>query len=266
VIGLINIFNWHQVVPYLIYGACFIVFMVFAAGRLSKLTALKMLTEPGLFGVTGRMGRGKSYLMTLFAFYAMKQRRVVFANYSLHGTKTYEEFLAWIAVVGRDVQLDKSGDPIGWLVPKDHRKEWPWPVEYSNWAQMLDAPMMAMILIDEAQIWWQSADHAAPTHVAAWVTRIRKRQQTVLWGSQDFSFVGRWLRVLSGGIWECRKVGATHRYTLVDVSQAGKDPKVQKTMARFRVRRKKKVMALYDTMETVSSSREWGSVPQDVAG
>ena len=255
--GLINIFSVRQVVPLILGGSLVVVFLVFAAGRLSKLTSLKMLCESGLYIVTGKMGRGKSYLMTLFVFYALRQRRVVFANYYVEGCVPYPEFIAWVESVGRDIVWDRAGKEIGWKIPKAHAHEWRSPVTVFNWTQILDAPNHAMVVVDEAQSWWDSGAFAAPGEVKDWITRLRKRYITCVCGAQDFSMLGRWLRILAAGVWECRRTGSVHRYTLVDTSQVGKTARVQKTMARFRCRRKRAVMALYDTYEAVSASREW---------
>src|SRR5579872_7143711 len=125
------------------------------------------------------MGRGKSYLMALAAWWAFRAKRPVWANFELHGAHFY-----------------------------------------SNWSEVLQAPPGSMVLMDEAQLWWASTDHAAPTEVRQWITQLRKHRITCLWASQDASFVARWLRTLSFGIWECRKFKSGHRYTLVDPSQA----------------------------------------------
>ena len=197
--------------------------------------------------------------MTLFTFYALRQRRLVFSNYYIEGSRSYDEFFEWLVSVGRENMLDKKGVPIGWRVPKEHAQEWRVPVLFENWAQIVDAPMGSMVLIDEAQSWWRSTDFASPAVVEEWITRLRKRRITCVCASQDFSLLGRFLRILAAGVWECRRTGSIHRYTLVDTSQVGKSLKTQKTMARFRCRRKKRVMALYDTFEAVAGSREWGA-------
>ena len=259
--GLLNIFSAREVMPLIVYGAGIVVFLVWAAGRMSKLTSLRMLTEPGLFITTGKMGRGKSYLMTLFIFYAMRQRRVIFANYFVEGCKSYDEFMEWIdSIGGREIVVDRAGKPIGWRIPDEHKHTWNSPVTVSNWTQVIDAPNGCMTVIDEAQSWWDSGAFAAPGDVKDWVTRLRKRKITCLCGAQDFTMLSRWLRILAAGVWECRRTGSVHRYTLVDTSQVGKSAKTQKFTARFRCRRKRRVMALYDTFEAVGASREWGGI------
>ena len=259
--ALINIFSVREVLPLILYGSLIVAFMVWAAGRMSKLTSLKMLTEPGLFITTGKMGRGKSYLMTLFIFYAMRQRRVIFANYFVEGCKSYGEFMEWIEHIGgREIVVDRAGKPIGWRIPDEFAGEWDSPVTVANWTQVIDSPNGCMVVIDEAQSWWDSGAFAAPGEVKDWITRLRKRKITCLCGAQDFSMLARWLRILAAGVWECRRTGAVHRYTLVDTSQVGKAAKTQKFTARFRCRRKRRVMALYDTFEAVGASREWGTV------
>lgn len=209
--------------PYIGIAFVVAVFLVILGNVLHRLTAGSVMMDAGLYGVTGRMGRGKSYLLAFVAYLAFKRRRAVFANYPLRGAELLEE-----------------------------------------WADILAVPEGSLVLIDEAQLWWSSSDHAAPVEVRAWITQLRKRRITCLWASQDVSFVARWLRLLSFGVWECRRYGRGHRYTLVDPSQAGRSPLHQKSLSRFHVARRKKVMALYDTFAVVSASREWGAV--DPAG
>ena len=215
--GLINIFSAREVLPLVYAGAALTAVLFFAAGRLNRVTAGSVLKDPGLYGVTGRMGSGKSYLLALAAWWAMRARRQVWANYPLRGAHAYE-----------------------------------------NWSEMLAAPDGALVIIDEAHLWWASGDHDAPVSVKSWITQLRKRRITCLWASQDFDFVATWLRKLSFGVWECTNTRGTHRYTLVHPRHAGRDPKYQKSMARFRTRRRKKIEHLYDTTLTVGASREWG--------
>lgn len=192
--------------------------MVLLANVLHRMTAGSVTMDAGLYGVTGRMGRGKSYFLALAASWAFRRSRSVFANFELAGASLL-----------------------------------------TSWSEIVSVPDRSLVLIDEVQLWWASGDHAAPIEVREWVTQLRKKKITCLWASQDVSFVARWLRLLSFGIWECRRLGRGHRYTLVDPSQAGRSPSQQKSLARFHVRRKRRVMALYDTLGLVSSSREWGS-------
>jgi hypothetical protein len=240
VIGLLNLLDGKAVLPYVEYGAGACVFLFVLVDRLNKSLAGSILKEPGLYGVTGRMGRGKSYLLALAIWWARRGSRIVFANFEVVGCVSFKEW--------DDEHRDND--------------QWHGSVLFENWTQLRTAPNGAMCVLDEAQIWWASTDHAAPVEVRQWVTQLRKRKLTVLWATQDISFVARWLRILSFGIWECKKFKSGHQYTLVDPIEAGKTGK-QMTMARFRVKRKKRVMALYDTNALVASSREWGASTLD---
>lgn len=193
--------------------------MWLSASALHRMTSRSVMLSPGLYGVTGRMGRGKSYFLALVAYWARRGGRQVWANYPLEGA---------------------------------HR--------YSNWSEVLGVPDGSVVLMDEVQLWWASSDHAAPTEVRQWVTQLRKRKLTVIWASQDFEFVARWLRKLSFGIWECSRTGRGHVYTLVDPSQAGRSKRYQKSLSKLVVPRRRKVMRTYDTYALVEASREWGSV------
>jgi hypothetical protein len=232
--------------------ALFGLVLLFAAGRLSKLTAGQILCDAGLYGVTGRMGRGKSYLLVLAIWWAQRRRRLVFANFEVHGCI---EFSEWVALYQAQTFDNEDAG----------RKSWHGVVWYHNWQQALSAPNKSMVVMDEVQLWWPSKAHDAPVEVEAWITQLRKRGLTVLWATQDFSFAARWLRLLSFGVWECKKFRGGFRYTLVDPTQAGRLGK-QLTMARFRVKRRKRVSALYDTLGVVASSREWGASAGPVAG
>lgn len=235
-LGVLNLLDGKAVLPYVEWGSGLVVFIFVLVDRLNKSLAGSILEEPGLYGVTGRMGRGKSYLLALAVWWARRRRRVVFVNFEVSDVVTFKEW------------------------DDEHREEegWVGSVLYENWTQLRMAPNKALCVIDEAQLWWASSDHAAPVEVRQWITQLRKRKLTVLWATQDISFVARWLRLLSFGIWECKRFHSGHQYTLVDPIEAGKTGK-QMTMARFRVKRKKVVMALYDTNALVSSSREWGA-------
>lgn len=214
-----GLFRFGKFGHLMILGVALALVMWVSASGLHRMTSRAVMLSPGLYGVTGRMGRGKSYFLALLAYWGRKAHREVFANYELEGA--------------------------GFL---------------SEWADILAVPTGSIVLIDEAQLWWGSTDHAAPVEVRAWITQLRKRKITCVWASQDFTFVARWLRLLSFGIWECARRGRGHVYTLVDPSQAGRSKKYQKSLSKFFVARRRRVMRTYDTLGIVSSSREWGAV------
>lgn len=237
-----QLFHFH--IPVLLIIDVFAILLISLAAFmlfinvLNKKTAEAVLRGPGLWGVTGRMGRGKSYLMTLCAWWAIRTKRRSCAD--CRSTFVNGHRALW------------ANYPVG----VDHH-------EYDNWGELINAPHGSMILLDEAQLWWGSADHAAPIHVKKWVTQIRKRHITCIWAAQDFEMVARWFRILSSGIWEAERWKGGHKYTLVDPAYAGKARKVQKTMALLKIRRKRKIMALYDTLGFVKDSREWGATMEE---
>ena len=228
-----GIFVLHPLayLPYMVGAFAVAIALIMLGNVLHRMTAGAVMMEPGLYGITGRMGRGKSYLMALVAWRAKRHRRRCCskANYPDGHRPIYANF-----------HIDGA-------------------TEYSNWTEVLGVPHGSIVFMDEVQLWWGSADYGAPVEVRAWVTQLRKNHLTVLWATQDASFVARWFRVLSFGIWECGKSGRKHRYTLVDPSQAGLSPARQKSLSKFHVVRKRKVMAQYDTLGLVKASREWGA-------
>lgn len=120
-------------------------------------------------------------------------------------------------------------------------------------------PLDALEVLDEAQIWWPSDAWNAPVIVRQWVTHIRKRGQTVFWGTQDKKNVSRWLRDLSAGIWESNKFRSGHVYNLYDPGETGRN---RTSELRLVLRRKVKVMATYDTYEVIESSVQWAGSEQ----
>lgn len=194
------------------------VLMIALALRMHRAQARHDLQVPGLFGVIGRMGQGKSYFLTLAASEAMRAGRAVYCNFGLKGGQ-----------------------------------------RYYDWPDVLDVPDGSMVLMDECQIWWPSHLSSAPVEFRAWVTQLRKRRITALWASQDFDFVSRWLRKLSLGVWSCERVRHFHSYSLLDSSVAASRRVNKPTLLRFRVKRRKRVMALYDTFELVEAGEGFGT-------
>lgn len=191
---------------------------------------------PGLYGVTGRFGSGKSYFLTWMASICLERGRLVFATYELAGHRTFAE----------------------WREGYDAGELWIGPVLVTNWTEILQVPNDATVLVDEAQGWWPSSAWNAPTEVKMWLSTIRHRGITVWWGTQWVNSVARWLRELSFGIWECEHFKAGHRYTLYDPRVIAGKKGTRTYDARIVLRRSEAVMAMYDTHNDARSSVEWG--------
>lgn len=193
-------------------------------------------TTPGLYGVTGRFGSGKSYFLTWMASICLKRGRLVFATYEIAGHRSFSE----------------------WRASFDAGELWIGPVLVTNWSEILQAPNDSLVIIDEAQGWWPSNAWNCPTEVKMWLSTIRHRGITVWWGTQWVNSVARWLRELSFGIWECEHFKAGHRYTLYDPRVIGAKKGTRTYDARIVLRRSADIMAMYDTHNDARSSVEWG--------
>lgn len=192
--------------------------------------------SPGMFGVTGRMGGGKSYFLTWMAWTALGSGRPVFSTYELAGSVPFAEY----------VERLEAGSPVVG------------PVVVESWRDIVRVPNGSLVIVDEAHGWWPSAAYRSPVEVNMWISTLRHRGITFFWATQWVGAVARWLRELSFGIWECENFKAGHRYTLYDPRVIGGKPGTRKSEARIVVRRRPEVMALYDTRNTATWSLEWG--------
>jgi hypothetical protein len=234
----IELIHTHSLMGFVEASFLFIVPFILFGLFLNRKQAYAELMKPGLFGIIGMMGAGKSYFMTAVAWYAHKNDRLVFANYDLKGQVDYA---TW----------DSSGRP-------GHRF-----VRVTNWTQIRSIPDKSIVLIDEAHIWWGSNDYKAPPEQRQWITQLRKHKITCIWASQDISFVARWLRLLSFGVWIGARWRTGHIYKLYQVAQIGAGGKAtSKSELTVTLRRARKIMKLYDTFQTVDSSIEWGGVDE----
>lgn len=202
-------------------------------------------TTPGLYGVTGRFGSGKSYFLTWMASICLKRGRLVFATYEIAGYRSFDEW--------------KSGFDAGelWIGPVLVEPSQV-PGDGKGWAQILAMPNGSTLLIDEAHGWWPSEAWKAPVDVRMWLSTIRHRDITVWWGTQRVEAVAKWLRDLSFGIWECEFFKAGHRYTLYDPRVIGGKKGSRSFDARIVLRRSQAVMDMYDTKNQSRHSVEWG--------
>ena len=189
----------------------------------------------GLFGVTGRMGAGKSYFLTWMAFTALQRKRPVFATYELKGGINWDEYESKL----------EAGEP------------WFGPVLVDNWQQIIRVPNHSMVIVDEAHGWWPSAAYRSPVEVNMWISTLRHRGITFFWATQWVDSVAKWLRALSFGIWECENYKVGHRYTLFHPRKIYGAIGKREYEARIVVKRKQEVMDLYDTHNDAHWSVEW---------
>lgn len=199
----------------------------------------------GLFGVTGRMGGGKTYFLTFMAWTALQRGRPVFCTYEISG------FVSWAEYESR---LER-GEP------------WLGPVLVDNWSQIIRVPSHSMVIVDEAHGWWPSASYRSPVEVNMWLSTLRHRGITFFWATQWVDSVAKWLRALSFGIWECENYKAGHRYTLYHPRKIYGKIGTREYDARIFLKRRAEVMALYDTHNEARHSVEWGGadVPAPVS-
>lgn len=190
----------------------------------------------GLFGVTGRMGSGKSYFLSWMAFTALQRKRPVFATYELRGFVGWDDY---------ERKLE-AGEP------------WTGPVLVDNWQQIIRVPNHSMVIVDEAHGWWPSAAYRSPVEVNMWISTLRHRGITFFWATQWVDSVAKWLRALSFGIWECENYKVGHRYTLYHPRKIYGKIGTREYDARIVVKRKQEVMDLYDTHNEARHSVEWG--------
>lgn len=208
------------------------VVMVALASVLHRRQTKGDLNAPGLFGVVGRMGGGKSYFLALAADRAKSSGRVVWANYAVEGCQRYS---SWSEILGIP-HCSVKGCVLGARLCKDNRGP--------------------MLLMDEVHLWFPSEAWKAPVEITALLSQLRKLKVTMLWASQHEAHVGKRLIRLSFAFWKCEHFRRGHRYTLFD--SVGYGTAKQERLARMNVVRKQDVMASYDTYEIVQSSVEWG--------
>src|ERR1035437_1960129 len=210
-------------------------------------------TSPGIYGVTGRMGGGKSYFLTWMATLQLARHRPVFCTYEVNGYMTFDE----------------------WLEKEQSLQQWTGAVliepsimqgDGKGWHQIIQVPPNCMVIVDEAHGWWPSRAYAAPTEVTMWISTLRHRRITFFWATQWTDAVAKWIRALSFGIWECENFKAGHRYTLYHPRKINGKIGSRQYDARIILKRKDEVMAMYDTHNTAAHSVQWGSDPMAARG
>lgn len=222
--------------------AAFAAIMIFV--RLGTKKHLKYdATSPGLYGITGRFGSGKSYFLTWMASLALEKNKLVFCTYEIAGFKTFTEW-----------ETDCANGDDQWVGPV--------LIEESNekgdgrgWMQIIRVPNNCLVIVDEAQGWWPSDVRKVPLDVRMWISTLRHRDIAMFWGTQYVDAVAKWLIKLSFGIWECEKSLDTHKYTLFEPRVINGKPGTRKFEARIRLKRSKKIQAMYDTKNATKVAR-----------
>ncbi len=199
-----------------------IVVVMPVASVMSRRMVTADLSRAGLYGVVGRFGSGKSLLMAWMTVRANKSDRQVLANFDLLGASRY---VSWLDL-------------------------------------MWQADDGALILLDEATLWWPPGNVQPPALVDAWIRQLRKRRITMVWASQDWPHVGKRLRDLTFACWRCRHIDGHHVYTLHERDQMARKDGGEHSV-KIHVRRTKDVMAAYSTFELVEPGG-WADVPESV--
>jgi len=171
-------------------------------------------TSGKVVGIVGRMGTGKSYLAVSMAYDRLRQGVDVASNFKL------------------DVS-DLGG----------------------RWAPFSSLDQLAelkncVVIIDEAHL-------MLPSHLGAKLPMIarqalahaRKQGLDVYWISQHETRVAKVLRDLTSFIVKCEKVGSWHIYRTYDADEYGRAD--AKSLRWQMTRRKRRIMALYDTAEII---------------
>lgn len=202
---------------------------------LHKSQTKQEFTQPGLWGIVGFFGSGKSYLMTWAARQAQKQTLCMVRGWSV---AVQEEMVS---------EADrKNKRPIY----ANYRVRGTIPV--NSWQEILQAPWGSVILIDEAHLWWPSYVWDVDPSLEKWASQVRKHGYTVLYTTQDYTFLSKRLRRLTAGVWEGSPFLKGHKYCLYKAS--GFDQfrqKRPKPDAKMNIRRRKSVMSMYNTLEIV---------------
>lgn len=228
--------------------AVLVTLMVVAALGLRKAVKSEVGSY-GMFGVVGRMGSGKTYLQAKMAHDAVHGR------YKLKCDRCQRE--AQAGNTEPCTHVVNGSRP----VYANFRVDGALPL--TSWDDVLAVPhgsyrdgtTGALVLLDEAQLWWPSSAWQAPPDVKAWCAQLRKRRITMVWSSQHQTHVAKRLLQLTFGVWTARIVAGTHIYTCFAPDDVGKAN--AKHTARLKFRRSKDVMASYDTEEVVVPACTW---------
>jgi len=245
IIRAVNLLGGKALLPLIIGLGAVAVVLIGATAVLRRKSVHHDASAPGLYGVTGRMGGGKSYFLTWMAWTALRRGRTVFATYELKGFITFADWKDRI-----DHLVPYSGPVL--VEPSEVEGDG------KGWHQIIQCPPNSMVIVDEAHGWWPSQSYRAPVEVTMWISTLRHRQITFFWATQWVDAVAKWLRALSFGIWECENFKAGHRYTLFHPRKINGKIGTRQYDARIYVRRSDEVMEMYDTFNSASHSVQWG--------
>lgn len=148
--------EFGDLVPWLVGGAVVALVLIVVAMVGVRRSLKSDVDRPGMWGIVGRMGSGKTYLQTHMAQHARASGRPVFANFDVDGATRIESWSEVLEV------------PAG---------------------SMSDGSMGALVLIDEMPLWWPSTAWNCPPEVRAWCAQVRKRRITFVWTAQHQSHV-----------------------------------------------------------------------------
>lgn len=153
--------------------------LVPVVGQLNRRQVSADVGAPGLYGIVGRFGSGKSLFMAWLVVVANKGDRQVLTNCGMKGARQYASWLElmWLADDG------------------------------------------ALVMMDEVSLWWPAGNLQPPQLLDAWIRQLRKRKVTMCWASQGWGHVGKRLRDLTFAVWVARSVAGHHVYTLHEASQ-----------------------------------------------
>lgn len=129
----------------------------------------------------------------------------------------------------------------------------------SSWSEVVSVPDGAVVLLAEVQLWWPSHVRRGLPEVEGWVSQLRHHGITCLWDAQHVSFVSSRFRKLTFGVWEGRRLGFGHEYTLYTGRGFGGQRKPFRLGA-MRVRRDRAVERAYDTLEDVRPNLDWAEL------
>ena len=168
--------------------------MVAVAAVLHRKQTKGDLNAPGLYGVVGRMGGGKSYFLALAAWIAKAAGRPVYANYDIAGATRYRSWGELLSMAHCKVEGCRLG------------------------ARVCEKNRGPMIVMDEVHLWFPSEAWKCPVEITGFLSQLRKLKVTMLWASQHEAHVGKRLIRLSFGFWKCEHYRQGHRYTLYERS------------------------------------------------
>jgi len=212
----------HHLVKYgVVGGGGLIVIMLTMTSLLNRRQQKSDAINPGLYGVTGRMGGGKTYFMAAAAWAARKEGRPVFANFEVTGGTLVTSWREVLCVPDKSLVLL---DEVHLWWPSAN---WNAPIEIMAWCSQLRK--RGLTVLWTSQHWTFVSSRLKFLTFGVWeCIRFKRGHQCTLFD------------------------GATYR----PGRQAGKKD-VREKMRRMYLVRKVDVMDSYDTEELVAPVIEW---------